>query len=370
MSTQKFSAIERRAIFDAYTGRCLYTGDYLDISDFHIDHIIPESIKEKPTEFSELKKKLGLGDDFNINGYENLCATAPRINRLKSNHTGNPNNTRFYLDVALRNKNKIIDLISKIEKKISVGNLNNFICQAVEKSKVDIPEIINLISQSNIKIKEFNVGNLVSFYVGDSLDTISNEQLSVILKREMPHSIRLTKLDESSPESVVISTPLEFEKYTKLDFHPDSMYDCGFAIHYRCLVSLIRLLEKAKPFKNSHMKNVGVCDINLIPSTLAPQIQERSSVLIDNSATYGTWVDVGHIVIKNVTSSSLHVSAFSSGQIITEITRASFDGKGREQILAFISEHALEGTHRYGYCAIFDRASDSSVFKVTPYDIK
>ena len=48
MSTQKFSAIEREAIWRAYSEKCVYSRGLLDISNFHIDHIIPETLLDDP----------------------------------------------------------------------------------------------------------------------------------------------------------------------------------------------------------------------------------------------------------------------------------------------------------------------------------
>ena len=47
MSKQKFKAAEREAIWLAHGKKCVYTGKLLDVSNFHIDHIIPESLSSE-----------------------------------------------------------------------------------------------------------------------------------------------------------------------------------------------------------------------------------------------------------------------------------------------------------------------------------
>ena len=41
MARQKFSAAEREAIRLAHEKKCAYTRELIDVSRFHIDHIVP-----------------------------------------------------------------------------------------------------------------------------------------------------------------------------------------------------------------------------------------------------------------------------------------------------------------------------------------
>jgi hypothetical protein len=42
MANQKFSAAEREATWLAHEKKCAYTRELIDVSSFHIDHIVPE----------------------------------------------------------------------------------------------------------------------------------------------------------------------------------------------------------------------------------------------------------------------------------------------------------------------------------------
>jgi hypothetical protein len=46
MSSQKFSSAEREAIWLAHEKKCAYTRELLGVSDFHIDHVVPESLAD------------------------------------------------------------------------------------------------------------------------------------------------------------------------------------------------------------------------------------------------------------------------------------------------------------------------------------
>lgn len=79
MSTQSFNSIEREAIWSAHNKKCAYTGQSIMINGFHIDHIIPEHLSEKPDELSNIKSSLGLPANFDIFGYENLLPAVWRL---------------------------------------------------------------------------------------------------------------------------------------------------------------------------------------------------------------------------------------------------------------------------------------------------
>jgi len=79
MSKQKLSATQREAIWLAHERKCAYTRELLDLSAFHIDHIIPESLLDQPSELATIKQALGLGDGFSVRGYENLLPCKPDV---------------------------------------------------------------------------------------------------------------------------------------------------------------------------------------------------------------------------------------------------------------------------------------------------
>jgi len=100
MAEQKLSAAQREAIFEAYEGKCFYTRVALNISSFHIDHIIPESLLADPSRFLEVRIALQLSEGFDLCGYENLVPTAPERNLQKSDLLFNVHDARYYLETV------------------------------------------------------------------------------------------------------------------------------------------------------------------------------------------------------------------------------------------------------------------------------
>ena len=72
-----------------------YTEKPVPYQDFEIDHIIPES---RESDIEDIKKRLGLGDDFHINSVENLVPSRPGINLRKNGQTFSDNTLLLYFE--------------------------------------------------------------------------------------------------------------------------------------------------------------------------------------------------------------------------------------------------------------------------------
>src|SRR5713226_1243608 len=115
MSNQKLSASQREAIWLAHEKKCAYTRESLDLSSFHIDHIVPESLADDPAEFERIKANLGLPNDFDIVGYGNLLPCHPGANLQKGSLVLDPAHTHFFLGIASSKKAEIEASLERIE---------------------------------------------------------------------------------------------------------------------------------------------------------------------------------------------------------------------------------------------------------------
>jgi 5-methylcytosine-specific restriction endonuclease McrA len=76
---------KRAAIWQAHDYRCIYCTEHVVFADLDIDHIIPEYLKEKPEQLSDLLKDYEL-DDFDIDGLQNLVPSHRHCNLQKRGH--------------------------------------------------------------------------------------------------------------------------------------------------------------------------------------------------------------------------------------------------------------------------------------------
>lgn len=90
MTKRAFSDSERFVLWKHFSQRCYWCHEPLTLRDTTIDHVIPESLLNKPSEFTAVKTKYGLSEDFELNSFENWLPTHDRCNRSKSNKVFDP----------------------------------------------------------------------------------------------------------------------------------------------------------------------------------------------------------------------------------------------------------------------------------------
>lgn len=79
-------SLDRQALWEAHSKRCVYCGDPLILRDLEIDHIIPEYLAEKTDHMSSLEKlfrELGVPQDYDLNSADNLLPAHSHCNRKK-----------------------------------------------------------------------------------------------------------------------------------------------------------------------------------------------------------------------------------------------------------------------------------------------
>lgn len=136
VSKQSFTAAQREAICLAHSNKCAYTRETLDISSFHIDHVVPEALNEKPDLRAETLAKLGLPKDFDLLGWENLLPCRPGANLQKSATVFDPAQVHFFLGVAASKKPDVIENFEKIERRKNRGRAIILLQQCLERGEL------------------------------------------------------------------------------------------------------------------------------------------------------------------------------------------------------------------------------------------
>jgi hypothetical protein len=84
MSTYKFSPAERAAIYSTHGEKCYLCGKPLNLKTMEVDHIIPESLLERPDRLIAALNALGLPSNFDINSFANWLPACGPCNRVKT----------------------------------------------------------------------------------------------------------------------------------------------------------------------------------------------------------------------------------------------------------------------------------------------
>lgn len=103
----------RKAIYNAYSKKCVYCGDYILPKNLHIDHILATNAKD--TNDKEMNNYLDelSQDGFILDSIENYIPSCAACNLKKGNRNFNVSNLRFYHDEAKKKASTILKNIDK-----------------------------------------------------------------------------------------------------------------------------------------------------------------------------------------------------------------------------------------------------------------
>ena len=370
MSTQKFSAAEREAIWLAHGKKCAYTGELLDVSNFHIDHIIPESLTKDPTAFKDKMEELNLPADFNIHGYENLLPCCPRANFQKSNLIlPRPD---FYLGIASAKKEKVEANLDRIEKRRSRGNVLILLQQHIERGDLSPDKVAEILQQYSerpeavfelIESMQFTNSNEVTSIAKADIESLWD--LPICLGKYYKDGLPFTNEDG---KQTFVKTCREYEFACEQGYLPESNAVLKMSVSFHQQCDLLKSLQAAKTPQQSFISNpkVGVVDLDLLPLSLFPWIGDEDLKIIElpPNKTYQDKVKDGEFIVKSVSQNSLIIEGDAMGQRLTEVLRADLDGDGIEDILLFEYCYAIGGTLGYGGNRILTRKSSDGKFEI------
>ena len=367
MSTQKLSAAEREAILLAHEKKCAYTRKLLDESNFHIDHIIPESLTKDPAALKNKIAELNLPDDFNIHGYENLLPCWPGANYQKSDLI--LHNLNFYLSIAAAKKEKIETNLECIEKRNNSGKGFILLQQHIERGDIDRDKAEEIFQQySECPAAIFELIESMPFANSSEVKSIAKADieslwdLPICLGEYYRDGLPFTN---EKGKKTFVRTCREYESVCEQGYLPESNAILKMSVGFHQQCGLLKSVQSATTPQQSFISNpkVGIVDIELLPMSLFPWIGDEPDCT-ELDATYEKKVKDGELVVKGVSQNSLIVEGDAMGQRLTEVLRADLNGDGIEDILLFEYCYATGGTLGYGGNRILTRKSSAGKFEI------
>lgn len=369
MSTQSFNSIEREAIWSAHNKKCAYTGQSIQINGFHIDHIIPEYLSEKPDELSNIKSSLGLSDHFDIFGYENLLPCCVATNLQKGKGDFEEAHAHYFLNLAKKKKSEIIKNIERIKRRNDKAKALLITQQHLDSGNISISDLQSILSQNNSD-DMYNL--MVSLKISDE------ESINVIRKSDMEdlwnqkvilgnnNGIEGVVLCNSENETVIVKTSKEFLEASENGFHADTTYTMKMSSYFEWQCGLLKAISRSTLPTKSYIENpkVSILDIDLLPYHIFPNLSQRVDVIIDRTNTYQKMIDDNLLKITQVKNNLLRIENDAMGQQLVEVVRADFTGDGYESILCFEYTWATGGTFGRGGVVILTRKSQDSLFEI------
>jgi hypothetical protein len=147
MSKSKFNNAERFAVFLHGDRRCWLCTEPLRFQDLAIDHVLPESLLDRPSELRELLLSWGLPDGYDINGYENLAPAHHACNLTKSDK-------KFAMTMAFSmtlsrirsNAAKVTRTVDAIARAAAQDSLLSHVATAIESGKLSPTELADFLA--------------------------------------------------------------------------------------------------------------------------------------------------------------------------------------------------------------------------------
>ena len=347
MSQKKISAAERQAIWLAHGKKCAYTGQLLEVNNFHIDHVIPVSLAKDPAAL----RKLDLPSDFNIFGYENLLPCHPGVNLQKGDMILSW--THYFLSIAASKKESIQANLLHIEKRESRAKATILLMRCLERGDLtprQISEILQQFPEQSEPIFEL----IESMQFADTTEVKHIAKSDIESLWDLPirfgendHIDSLT-LTNKKHEKINVRTCREYESALEHGYFAYTNFDIKMSTWFRHQCGLLKSLQTAIAPQQSYVSNpkVGVVDLELLPLSLFPWYEEEDEEIerVGLSVTYQDKVKDGELVVQSISQNSLRIVGYEMGQILVEIIKSDFNGDGIEDLLLFEYCYATHGT--------------------------
>lgn len=376
MSKQKFSAIEREAIWIAHEKKCAYTRELIDVSSFHIDHVLPENLSSNPEEFAIARVRYGLGEDFDLFGFSNVLPCKAGINLQKGSSLLSENAIHFYLDLASRKAAEITTNIDKINKLINQGKAVILLQQLVESGQITTLDFAQALEQCSQSSEDtFNLLCGMDFTDKSDVRTVCKSDIEQLMDLPVKFGrndhITSVPMINSLDVKIEVSTCNEYIKAIRAGYYVSGGFFIKIASWLEHYAGLLLSLKAATLPSISFISSpkVGVADLHLIPAQIFPFMESPDIDLTNKS--YQDLVNDGVLVVKRVGSNLIQVQSDNMGQTLIEAVRADFNKDGIEDMLLFEYCFATKGTLGYGNVLILTRQSSDSLFEVAtpkPYN--
>ena len=348
MSKTKIDDTLRLAIFDAYKGKCFYTGEPIFYQDFEVDHIIPESLAR---DIEEFRNRLGLGDDFNINSIENLVPCKPGVNLRKKDSLFSDNTLLLYFEQTKARKSTVVALYEKIKEHkrhsngykiidkilasetISIDDFEDYIrCKKIEKWKEKKITLNYPIWFEDGVIKEVYVGDSRKDFLTKSLD-LFNDGLGVELIGDNDKRVKVHSLSK-------------WKTYIDKGYVPYTNADIRMSGVFEYLDGLITALDKAQMHKITFVEGETMKDLvgRLSAQVLIDIEKELPSISIGDLLKDGT----AEIIDQGDSANSVCIRYGGFLNTFSEQFRADLTNDGIENIFCYVWRNADGGSMGWG----------------------
>lgn len=362
MSKTRIEDSLRLAIYEAYKGKCFYTGEPVSYLDFEVDHIIPESME---SEIEVIKERLGLEDNFHINSEENLVLSRPGINLRKNGKMFLDNTLLLYFEQTKAKKPLVVELYEKYKRQSKQSNGYKMIDKLLANGTMNLEELDDYIHwklMEQWRNKSITLNNPIEFADGEMREVAINESHKALLLKtlELFGEGRGVVLVGDNDEQVEIHTLSEWKEYIEKGYYPITNADIKMSATFEFLDGLLLALDNAQKPQLSFVEGQNMRELigRLSVSVLIDVEGELPSV------TIGELVKEGDAEILELEDNSVCIRYGGFLNTFSEQFRADLTKDGIENIFCYVWRNADGGSMGWGETMILGCHSKDGVIEV------
>ena len=354
MSKTRLEDSLRLAIYDAYKGKCFYTEEPVSYIDFEVDHIIPES---QESDIENIKKRLGLEDDFYINSIENLVPCRPGINLRKSGRMFPDNMLLFYFEQTKARKPTIVALHEKYKKQSKRSNGYKTIDKLLVSGTISIEELDDYIHWKKMKQwrnKTITLNYPIHFTDGEMRELSINDSHREILMKTLDlfGDGKGVELVGDNDKRVEVHSLSEWKEYTEKGYYPNTNADIRMSGTFEFLDGLLSALDIAQKPRQSYVEGKNMRELlGRFPASMLINIENGMLINIENGitdVTIGELVKDGKAEIIKQEDYSVCVRYGGFLNTFSEQFRADLTNDGIENIFCYVWRNADGGSMGWG----------------------
>lgn len=146
MAKHKFMAAEKFGVWHAFDGQCFWCGKPIAYPQMTVDHVIPESVEDKPGLLEEIRRSYGLGPEFEINSFRNWVPCHGNCNSSKGKRLYGPSPAMLaLLDMVGRRSDSAAKVARRTTEDREKGRILGKLESALEANVITREEIVSLL---------------------------------------------------------------------------------------------------------------------------------------------------------------------------------------------------------------------------------
>ena len=358
MSKTRIEDSLRLAIYEAYKGKCFYTGEPMS----YLDHIIPESME---SEIEVIKDRLGLEDNFHINSEENLVLSRPGINLRKNGKMFSDNTLLLYFEQTKAKKPLVVELYEKYKRQSKQSNGYKMIDKLLANGTMNLEELDDYIHwklMEQWRNKIITLNDPIEFADREMREIAINDSHRALLTKtlELFGEGRGVELVGDNDELVELHTLSEWKEYTEKGYYPNTNADIKMSATFEFLDGLLMALDNAQKPKLSFVEGRNMRELigRLSASVLIDIEDELPNV------TIGELVQDGKAEILEQEDNSVCIRYGGFLSTFAEQFRADLTKDGIENIFCYVWRNSDGGSMGWGETMILGCHGNDGVIEV------